>query len=121
MKSIINYYLDQPMIRYTLYIFIVILILQIIYIFSTTFEKTIIINQKYTGTSGNRKRVSTKYMITDTDNNVYIVSNSIFYLKWDSAERWSTMKEGNSYKISGFGKRISFLQMYPTIMNIKTE
>ena len=31
------------------------------------------------------------------------------------------MKEGNSYKISGFGKRISFLQMYPTIMNIKTE
>ena len=36
----------------------------------------------------------------------------------NSAEDWNRLEEGKTYKIKGYGFRMGFLDMYPTISSI---
>jgi len=88
------------------------LIIDFIYIYFTQFEKEITIDEKYTyGGKGISQSVS------DKENNVYLVRNSIFYLHWESIEVFNQMNMNSKYKVSGYGIRIPILGTFPIIIH----
>ena len=99
-------------------IFIVLLLLfnfiDIIYYQFTKFTKTITIKSKYNAMKSGRYG-GTKYMIEDTDLNLYKVVNVSWKLDFNEAEDWNRMEVGKTYKVNGYGKRMSFVGKYPSI------
>lgn len=87
-----------------------------IYPLATTFEKTITIKKKYTRTRG---RNGDSYFVVDNNNTIYQVNNLLYNLDFNRAEDWNLLEEGKTYKIKGYGFRMGFLDMYPTISSIK--
>ena len=99
-------------------IFIVLLLLfnfiDIIYYQFTKFTKTITIKSKYNAMKSGRYG-GTKYMIEDTDLNLYTVVNVSWKLDFNKAEDWNRMEVGKTYKVNGYGKRMAFAGIYPSI------
>ena len=94
---------------------VIIIILIIIYTYGTKFEKIITvkeINNLYIyKSSGN--------FISDTNNNIYKISNSIFYLFFTSTELYDEIDSNKTYKIKGYGLRIPILGLYPQITSVE--
>lgn len=91
------------------------LFLSFLYSRITYFEKEITvkeINNTFYGKYGSN-------IIVDTDDNIYSVSNTIFYLQFSSIELYAKIDAGNKYKIRGYGKRIPFLGLLPIIIDAK--
>lgn len=96
-----------------IYVFIIYIIINIIYIYSTYFEKEIIIkNLNFFKNSKNLMNT-----LVDDKNNVYKVNNSIYYGFFTSAELYLSLEENNKYKIKGYGLRIPFLSIFPNIIS----
>lgn len=81
----------------------------------TRFERTITVRSKEG--YGSRRRGQ---LVTDTDDNVYAVSNQVMLLHFRSAEVFGKMEAGKTYKVSGYGVRIPFLGMFPNITSVKS-
>ena len=91
---------------------IVILLIIAIYTYSTQFTKKITIkNLTYFRSSKNSYN-----LISDENNNVYKISNSIWYMFFTSAELYSSLNDNQRYTIKGYGLRIPFLGFYPMII-----
>ena len=56
------------------------------------------------------------YLVTDENDNVYIVSNSIYYLFFNSLELYTSLQNNQKYIIKGFGLRIPILGFFPHIL-----
>lgn len=93
-------------------IIIFIVIFNFIYVYSTKFKKIITVDEKHTYGSNNSKGSQS---ISDTNNNVYILKDSIYVLHWTSVEVFNKLDEGNKYKIEGHGVRFPFLGWFPNI------
>ncbi len=93
--------------------FIIIIIINIVYTYGTKFEKKITvkeINNLYVyKSSGN--------FLSDTNNNIYRISNSIFYLFFTSTELYEKIDPNKTYNIKGFGLRIPIIGLYPQIIS----
>ena len=87
----------------------------LIYPIATSFKKTITIKKKYTRTRG---RNGDSYFVVDNNNTIYQVNNLLYNLDFNRAEDWNLLEEGKTYKIKGYGFRMGFLDMYPTISSI---
>jgi hypothetical protein len=96
-----------------LYILIIFFIINIIYVYSTYFEKEITIKNL----SNLRGKKNLMNSVIDNKNNVYKVDNSIYYGFFSSAELYSSLEENTKYKIKGYGLRIPFLLMFPNIIS----
>jgi len=91
------------------------LFLSFLYSRITYFEKEITvkeINNTFYGKYGSN-------IIVDTDDNIYSVSNTIYYLQFSSMELYAKIDSGKKYKIRGYGKRIPFLGLSPIIIDAK--
>lgn len=99
-----------------LIIIALIIIFNIIYVYSTKFKKTIIVEEKYTYGSNNAKGSQS---ISDTDNNVYILKNSIYVLHWTSVEVFNKLDVGDKYLVEGHGIRVPILGWFPNITKAK--
>ena len=88
-----------------------------IYFFTTKFEKSITIKNKFM--YGDQK--FSKNMISDFKNNIYIVKNSPLLLKFRGPELLSSIKEDHEYIITGYGRRIPFMGLYENILSIKSK
>ena len=79
--------------------------------FFTKFEKTITINNLdyYRGSKTGLN------LITDTNGNVYVISNSFLQGFFTGPELYSSLKEGKTYNIKGYGIRIPILSSYQHI------
>tara|TARA_B110000483_G_C17844445_1_gene407899 strand:- start:8 stop:373 length:366 start_codon:yes stop_codon:yes gene_type:complete len=107
-----------PIISYKILFILLILsvVLNIIYVYSTKFKKTIIVDEKHTYGSNNAKGSQS---ISDSKNNVYILKNSLYVLHWKSVEVFNKLDEGNKYLIEGHGIRVPILGLFPNITNAK--
>lgn len=90
------------------------------YNFITNFDKNIKIKNKYikynkTGLDKN------SYMITDNNNNIYLISNKWWFFQFNNEEIWNNIEKNKKYKIKGYGKRITFLNMYPNIYSVENN
>ena len=97
-------------------IIILITILNFIYVYSTKFKKIITVDEKHTYASNNSKGSQS---ISDSNNNVYILKDSIYVLHWTSVEVFNKLDEGNKYEIEGHGVRFPFLGWFPNITKAK--
>lgn len=59
-----------------------------------------------------------KYLISDTDGNVYSVEDSIWFLTFDASNRYAKLQIGKSYIVTTVGWRIPLLSMYKNIIKI---
>jgi len=91
---------------------IFLILASIVYSYFTTFTKEVTIKEKDSIRSG-------KYgqnIITDTDGNIYSISNSLYHNFFTSAELFTKLSVGQTYRVSGFGYRIPVLGFYPKII-----
>jgi hypothetical protein len=86
-----------------------------LYSYSTYNETQITVENKYTRIlDGN-----TSYMVADKENKLYRVNRSLWYLRFDHAEAWNSLKENNQYKVGYYGWRVPLFQMYPNIVKVQ--
>lgn len=62
---------------------------------------------------------SSKYLIF-TETETFENSDTILYLKFDSSDVYSNLKQGEEYKVLVYGWRIPFLSMYRNIVRIES-
>ena len=74
------------------------MIVYILSIYLTMFEKEITIGQKYVRPAG----LSTHYQIVDTEGNNYVLGDSVFLLEFNSADDYAMVKESKKYKVHGY-------------------
>ena len=93
-------------------IFILFLVFNFIYTYTTMFEKVITVKNV------NNIRLSSKYLsniIVDNEGNLYRVSNNLYLMFYKAAELYESIEIGKKYKIKGYGKRIPILGLYKNI------
>jgi hypothetical protein len=83
------------------------------YQYGTRFEKVITVDEKYTYGKGSNNSQS----ISDKDNNVYFVKDSIYYLHFSSLEVFNSLDVNKKYKVNGYGVRVPVLGLYPIIIS----
>lgn len=67
-----------------------------------------------------------KFLVFCTDTNtgesrVFEVTDSLFRWRFDSADTYNMIKEGETYKFTTGGYRVPFLSMYPNIYEVVKE
>jgi hypothetical protein len=91
-----------------------VLLVDVMYYQFTKFTKTITIKSKYNAMKSGRYG-GTKYMIEDTDLNLYKVINVVWKLDFNQTEDWNRMEVGKTYKVNGYGTRMAAAGKYPNI------
>ena len=89
------------------------IIFNIVLYYTTHFEKTITIKDKYT-----RYRKGSNYNVVDENNTIYHVDNIWFKLDFNRAERYNKLEKGKKYKIKGYGIRIPMIDIYKNIYKV---
>jgi hypothetical protein len=98
-------------------IVIIPMILSVILYYTTKFEKTITIKEKFT----RYRRKGSNYNIVDTDNNIYQIGNVWFKFDFNRAEDYTKLELNKTYKVKGYGIRMPVLDMYKTIYHIENN
>ncbi len=62
---------------------------------------------------------SGKYLIIDTNESVYQVTDSLFLTKFDASDRYAAIHIGKTYQVVIGGYRNHFFSWYPNILSIK--
>ena len=83
--------------------------------FTTHFEKEITISNKYIRTT----RRSSRYHLVDQKDENYRVNNLWFKGDFNRGDDYGLLKEGNTYKVKGYGIRVPVLNMYKNIYSVK--
>ena len=104
----------------------VILVLSIgyeaIFSFNDT-EYTITVTDKERIYEGSGDTSSSKYLVFGDDNNgnslVFENTDCFIRGKWNSSNIQGQLKEGNTYKVTVVGYRVSFFSMYQNIIKIE--
>ena len=89
-------------------------IFNIVLYYTTHFEKTITIKDKYT----RYRRHGSNYNVVDGNNNIYQVGNVWFKFDFNRAEDYNKLEKGKKYKIEGYGIRIPMIDMYKNIYQV---
>ena len=113
-KGLLNLETDNQ-IKWYIYILLAFILINVLYVWLTPFEKMVIINSKSEYASG-------KYLyntVSDKTDKVYQVANSWPLLHFTSAEVFLKIEEQKQYKIKGYGIRVPILSLYPNITSIK--
>lgn len=104
-------------------IFVAVFAAHAIYVVATRFTRTITVRRLYTGVemesagySSGGSYAETTYMVADTQGRVYQVSNSLWLWAWDKEQLWSSMQEGRTYVVRGYGTYHSALGVYAHIV-----
>lgn len=102
-----NYY------NFYIYSAIIYIITFFLYFFFTKFKRVITIKDDFV--MGLNKNVFN--VISDTNNNVYVIDNRYLLLHFDAVETIAMIEKGRTYTITGYGLRIPFLNLYENIIS----
>lgn len=84
----------------------------------TTFTKQIEVKTHIDSISGMGQFIHGSNMISDMNDNVYVVENNLILLKFNASENLSKLEPGKMYTVNGYGERIPFLGLYPHITKV---
>jgi hypothetical protein len=104
-------FLNLNYFKFYIYIAIIYAITFYFYFFFTKFQRVIIIKEDFI--VGINKQILN--LISDTNNNLYVIDNKFLLLNFDAAETLSKLEKGKSYRVTGYGIRIPFFDMYQNI------
>jgi len=91
------------------------LFVHILLILFTRFERTITVESNL-AYGGNR---SIGNVVSDKEGHIYKIRNVALLLHFRAAEIQAMLKPGETFKVKGFGIRVPFLGMYPTIYDVQ--
>lgn len=91
-------------------IFVLYIVLSAILIYSSKFEKTISVSEKYI-----RASKSNPFRVVDDKNNTYIVTDSVYFLEFNSSDDYGLVQVGKTYKVYGYWFRLPFMSWFPMI------
>ena len=60
----------------------------------------------------------TSNLVSTDTNEIYRVSSNVLVLFFKASEVLSQLEEGETYRVSGYGSRISWLGLYPEITKV---
>jgi len=60
-----------------------------------------------------------KYLFSDTNGNVYEITDSTLLWLFDASDRWTKIEEGKTYRIEFIGWRSHFWSWYPNAIKIE--
>lgn len=83
-------------------------------------EMEITVKDKYVK-NGNGKSSSSKYLVVDTENNTYQITDLFFKGKFNSTDLYNQLEVNKKYKIETTGNRIQFFSLYPNINKIENN
>ena len=86
-----------------------------LYYNTTYIKKNIIVKDKFLLHSYNKNF----YMISDINDNIYSIKNEWWKLKFNQVENWNKLECNQIYTIYGYGIRLKYFDIYPSILNIK--
>lgn len=87
------------------------------YAYGTKFEKNITVKKNYQRVGNSIEGPAHHiYMVSDSENNSYSVSKSLWYNQWNNNKLWNELEENSSHKIVGYGWRIPIFDVYPVII-----
>ena len=103
---------------------IVLLVLSLLFIgYWNPQTKTITVKDKYikteTSQSKNGSFIKDTYMIVDTDNNAYKVTDLFWMFKFNSTDIYNSLDINKTYTIKTTGFRIPFFSAYPNINKVQ--
>jgi hypothetical protein len=101
----------------TAIILAVLAIISVVFQLGSHFEKEITVTKKYTAVTGIRY-ARTQYMVVDSGNSIYEVSNVWWKADFNNAEDWNNMEVGKKYRVKGWGYRFPLFAMYPNIYEL---
>lgn len=88
-----------------------------IYEYSNSRELIIEVKDKYVKNNDNND----KYIIIDTENNAYEITDLFFIWKFNSTDIYSSLEIGKAYKISITGIRCRIFSKYPNINKVESK
>ena len=95
---------------------------EVIFSFNDT-EYTITVTDKERIYEGSGNTSSSKYLVfgDDDNGNSLVFENTDCFIrgKWNSSNIQGQLKEGNTYKVTVVGYRVSFFSMYQNIIKIE--
>ena len=95
---------------------------EVIFSFNDT-EYTITVTDKQRIYEGSGNTSSSKYLVfgDDENGNSLVFENTDCFIrgKWNSSNIQGQLKEGNTYKVTVVGYRVSFFSMYQNIIKIE--
>lgn len=100
-------------------IFVIIMVIWFIYVYTTPFERNITVKEKYSYASGSGKYMSIENTIMDSESRLYSVTNCLPLFHFTAAEVLATIEKGKAYAVVGYGRRIPILGLYPNIVKLK--
>jgi len=83
-------------------------------IFTNPFSTTITVKEKNNYSAGRYM----KNIVIDTTGKIYTVDNMYLVVNYDAISKFSALEVGKTYRVSGYGISIPFLQMFPNITQI---
>jgi signal transduction histidine kinase len=111
--STVNYFFNNPIAFYGI-LLAAFLIIQIVYVYLTRFERIITVKEKHEFSTGKYIRNT----ISDEEGNVYQIQSSLPLLHFREAEIWLQLEKNRKYTILAYGWRIPILGLYPNIVGL---
>lgn len=108
-----KYLFDNPIVLY-MSILGLYIIVQIVYVYFTRFERIITVKEKHEFSTGKYIRNT----ISDEEGNIYQIQSSLPLLHFSEAEIWLQVEKNRKYTILAYGWRIPILGLYPNIVSI---
>ena len=116
LKVKINNFISEHL-EVLIYIIFVIIIICLLYVFnySNINKLTIEVKDKYVKNNGN----SDKYIVIDSNNNSYEITDLFFIWKFNSTDIYSLLEVGKTYNITTSGIRFRLISKYPNINKVE--
>ena len=114
-KMLTKYDISEIILGFAVFVYIIIMklagwLLQYV----SQFEKVITVKTKSNfATGAGSKKNSMQNIVMDTQGKVYSFSDSLIFWSFKTTNNYIKIKEGETYKIKGFGIRFPFFSMYP--------
>ena len=99
-------------------VFISIIYIYCIMPYTNNQEIVITVKDKYIKAEYSNNNSQQRYLVVDTDNNTYEVTDLFFRGKFNSTDLYNLLEKGNKYKIEISGNRLHFLSRYPNINKV---
>lgn len=81
-------------------------------------KKTIKVTDKERITTGSGESISSKFVVY-TDKGVFENTDSMLFMKFNSADVQNELKVGQEYRVTVAGWRVPFLSYYKNILEVK--
>jgi hypothetical protein len=70
-------------------------------------------------TSGSGDSVQSYYLVWTREGEVFTVTDTLAFLRWDASDRYGRLKEGKRFRVEVAGWRVGFLSWYRNVISLE--